>query len=92
MDFCDTKVDPELDVKPAIMANGHMVGHDENFFTLTFIQSVPKYLSANGSTVTMKYTAIGNIALSHEQARSLARKILRELEEVEGNGPSTPLS
>ena len=87
MDFCDTKVDPELDVQPAIMANGHMVGHDESFFALTFVQSVPKCLCVNCSTVATRYTVIGNIALSHEQARILARKILRELEEVEGNGP-----
>lgn len=87
MEFCKTDVFPELDFPPALMANGHLVGHDDNIFTLTFVQSVPKCVNDGGDTVTMKYMSVGNIALSHRQAKLLAERILQELKGADGDGP-----
>ncbi len=84
-----TKISPELNVAPALMANAHMVGVDEDTTMLTFVQSVPKYINEESGTVTVKYEPVANIALSNRQARLLAEKILSSLKEAKDHGPNS---
>ena len=92
MEFTDTKGMTELDIKPAVMTNAHMIGGDEDIGMLTFVQSVPKFINEQGDTVTVKYENVASIAHSNRHARKLAIEILETLEARGEDGTDHPLS